>query len=135
MRQGDFSDAAAVGSGSLVNQVPVFFGTPTPVIPAPFIDPGGRVLLDRYPLPNADPALTGGYNFVENPLVDQPNHQLLARLDDIISEPEAAPPEPAQRIAAPETPRIDAGLLSDEAPPEALPSDRTQDASRRRQRP
>jgi hypothetical protein len=81
MRQGDFHSAGAVGSGPLVNQIPVFLGTPVPVIPSGMIDPGGQVLVDRYPLPNADPAVTGGYNFVENPLIDQPNRQLLARVD------------------------------------------------------
>jgi hypothetical protein len=85
MRQGDFSDPSSVGSGGLVNQVPVYFGTPLPVILPELVDPGGQVLLDRFPLPNADPAVTGGYNYVENPLIDQPNHQLLARLDWNIS--------------------------------------------------
>ncbi|MCG6926797.1 MAG: carboxypeptidase-like regulatory domain-containing protein [Acidobacteria bacterium] len=81
MRQGDFRNAAAVGSGAFVNTPPVFFGTPMPVVPPSLFDPGGQVLLDRFPLPNADPATTGGYNFVENLLVDQPNSQLMARLD------------------------------------------------------
>ena len=50
------------------------------------IDPGGQVLLNQYPMPNTTPAQSGGYNYVDNLLVDQPNRQLLARLDWNISD-------------------------------------------------
>jgi hypothetical protein len=81
MRGGDFRNAAGVGSGSYVNTTPHLGGVPTPVIPGDAIDPGGRVLLDRFPLPNADPAVSGGYNYLDTLVTSQPNHQLLARLD------------------------------------------------------
>ena len=83
MRNGDFRNAAAVGSGNFVNSVPNVGGG---VIPANLIDPGGQALINVYPLPNADPAQTGGYNYVDNILVDQNGWQGLARLDFNISD-------------------------------------------------
>jgi hypothetical protein len=85
MRQGDFTNAAGVGSGSYVNTTPILNGVPTPVIPQDMIDPGGQVLLGVFPLPNADPAVTGGYNYITDLVTSQPNHQLLTRLDWNIS--------------------------------------------------
>jgi hypothetical protein len=84
MRNGDFSAAPSVGSGSYVNTVPN--GFPGGVIPPGQIDPGGRALLNLFPQPNADPAVTGGWNYVDNLLVDQPNHQAIARVDFNISD-------------------------------------------------
>jgi hypothetical protein len=83
MRNGDFSNAAAVGSGGFVNTVPNF---PGGIVPGNLIDPGGQVLLNQLPQPNADPAVTGGWNYIDNLLVDQPNHQFLARVDFNISD-------------------------------------------------
>ena len=83
MRNGDFRNAAAVGSGSFVNTVPNVGGG---VIPANLIDPGGQVLLNVFPQPNANPAITGGYNYVDNILIDQNGWQGLARLDFNISD-------------------------------------------------
>ncbi len=85
MRNGDFSQAANLGlTGSYVNSVPS--GFPGGVIPAGQIDPGGRVLLNVFPQPNANPAVTGGYNYVDNLLVDQNGTQLLGRVDFNVSE-------------------------------------------------
>jgi len=84
MRNGDFRNAASVGTGGFVNTPPS--GFPGGVIPPGQIDRGGQVLLNQFPLPNADPATTGGYNYVDNLLVDQPNHQFLARVDFNISD-------------------------------------------------
>jgi hypothetical protein len=84
MRNGDFSQAASVGTGGFVNTVPS--GYPGGIIPANQIDRGGRVLLNTLPMPNIDPAVSGGYNYVDNLLVDQPNHQALARVDFNLSE-------------------------------------------------
>ena len=84
MRNGDFSNAAAVGSGSFVNTVPR--GFPGGIIPTSAMDPGGRTLLNVFPSPNADPAQTGGYNYVDNLLVDQPNKQFLTRIDFNLSD-------------------------------------------------
>ena len=83
MRNGDFSNPAAVGSGGFVN-TPVNF--PGGIVPGNLIDPGGQALLNLFPMPNADPAQTGGWNYVDNLLVDQPNHQFLARMDFNISD-------------------------------------------------
>ncbi len=54
--------------------------------------------------------------------------KLLARLDDLIAEPEAAPAEPVEHTAIEQADRIDASLLADEADPEDIP------AARRRER-
>jgi hypothetical protein len=83
MRAGDFSNAASVGSGGFVNKVPNF---PGGVVPGNLIDPGGQALLNTFPMPNIDPAQSGGWNYVDNLLVDQPNHQFLTRVDWNISD-------------------------------------------------
>src|SRR5438128_2215973 len=64
MRNGDFSGAAQVGSGGFVNTVPS--GFPGGIIPASQIDRGGRALLNTLPLPNVDPAVSGGFNYVDD---------------------------------------------------------------------
>jgi hypothetical protein len=85
MRNGDFGEAASLGlSGSWVNTVPN--GFPGGVIPPESWDPGGKVLLGLFPLPNADPLQTGGYNYVNNSLSDQNGWQGLARVDVSLSE-------------------------------------------------
>ena len=50
------------------------------------IDPGGQALVNQFPLPNASPSTTGGYNYVDNLLLDQNGWQGLARLDFNISD-------------------------------------------------
>ncbi len=75
MRAGNFANAAAVGSGSFVNTVPNF---PGGIVPANQIDPGGQALLNMFQQPNADPATTGGYNYVDNLVIDQNGWQGLA---------------------------------------------------------
>lgn len=85
MRNGDFSQAADLGlSGDDVNRAPDGFDGG--LIPPDLIDPGGRTLLNLYPQPNADPAQTGGFNYVDNLLLDQNGTQFLARLDFNVSE-------------------------------------------------
>src|SRR6185295_12349732 len=84
MRNGDFSNAGSVGSGGFVNTPPA--GYPNGVIPANQIDPGGKALLGTLPLPNIDPATSGGFNYADDLLIDQPNHQALARLDFNLSD-------------------------------------------------
>jgi hypothetical protein len=85
MRNGDFSQAASLGlSGAYVNTVPN--GFPGGIVPQEMWDPGGKVLLDLFPLPNADPLQTGGYNYVKNFLNDQNGWQALARVDVNLSE-------------------------------------------------
>jgi hypothetical protein len=84
MRNGDFSNAAQVGSGGFVNTPPG--GYPNGIIPASEIDRGGKALLNTLPLPNTDPNVSGGFNYADDLLVDQPNHQALARLDFNLSD-------------------------------------------------
>jgi hypothetical protein len=85
MRNGDFSQAANLGlSGSFINTVPA--GFPNGVIPSSQMDPGGRALLHLLPRPNADTGVTGGYNYVDNLLVDQNGWQFLNRVDANISD-------------------------------------------------
>jgi len=83
MRNGDFRNAASVGTGSFVNAVPSVGGG---VIPSNLIDPGGRAMLNLFPLPNANPGTTGGYNYVDNLLIDQNGWQGLARIDFNVSD-------------------------------------------------
>jgi hypothetical protein len=85
MRRGDFSQAADLGlTGRWVNTVPS--GFPGGVVPSDLWDLGGKALLDLFPRPNADPARTGGYNYVDNFLSDQNSWQALGRVDVSLSE-------------------------------------------------
>ncbi len=85
MRNGDFSNAAAVGTGSFVN-TGLNSNYPGNIVPGNLVDPGGRALLNTFPLPNASPSQTGGYNYVDNLLIDQNGWQGLARVDVNISD-------------------------------------------------
>jgi hypothetical protein len=85
MRNGDFSGVASLGlSGDDVTRPPDGFDNG--IIPASEIDPGGKALLNLYPMPNADPSSTGGFNYVDNLLVDQNGTQLATRVDLNFSE-------------------------------------------------
>ena len=55
-------------------------------IPANQIDPNGQALLSLLPRPNADPALTGGYNYVDSLELDQNMQQWLSRVDVNVSD-------------------------------------------------
>jgi hypothetical protein len=83
MKAGDFSGAPAIGIGGQVNKVP---NLPGGIVPPGMIDPGGQVLLNLYPSPNSDPSVTGGYNYVNNLLIDQNGWQGLARVDFNLSD-------------------------------------------------
>jgi hypothetical protein len=82
-RAGDFNNSAAVGTGSFVN-TPI--NLPGGIVPQSQIDPGGQALLNVFPSPNASPGTTGGYNYINNLLVDQNGWQGLARIDFNISD-------------------------------------------------
>jgi hypothetical protein len=83
MRKGDFSQAGSLGlTGAYVNTVP---RVPGGIVPQEMQDPGGAILLGLFPLPNADPSRTGGYNYVRNFLSDQNGWQALARVDADLS--------------------------------------------------
>ena len=56
--------------------------------------------------------------------------KLLARLDDLIAEPEAAPAEPVEHTAIEQADRIDTSLLADVADPEEIPSARRRERQR-----
>jgi hypothetical protein len=85
MRNGDFSGTLDLGlSGDDVNRPPDGFANG--ILPTGEIDPGGKALLNLYPMPNADPATTGGFNYVDNLLVDQNGTQLATRVDLNISD-------------------------------------------------
>jgi hypothetical protein len=59
---------------------------PGNIIPASQIDPNMKALLKNYPLPNADPDATGGYNYVDQLQFDQNNVQWMSRLDYSVSD-------------------------------------------------
>lgn len=100
MRNGDFSDTAylqrltgAFNANNLVcqpdaatGQLPNYCIGAGRIAPSA-IDPGGRVLINALPLPNANPASnTNGYNYVERIIFDQNNTQGQYRVDYSISE-------------------------------------------------
>ncbi len=88
MRKGDFSDTAYASTllPSIVS-TPVCQGEladyclSTGVIKPSAIDPGGNVLMNVYPLPNATPSATGGYNYLSDIVNPQPRVQQLIKLD------------------------------------------------------
>ncbi len=89
MRSGDFSDLAYMKSlgGGQVSTPPKGAGIAGGIVPASMADPGGQVLLNLLPLPNVDPAGSGGgFNYVKALTLDQPMHQLNARVDYNISD-------------------------------------------------
>jgi hypothetical protein len=85
MRQGDFSDTGSItGLGNFyVNAVPTNLVNGR--IPAGQINRDGQRLIDLFPLPNANPAITDGYNYVQNVPLDQNMHQWLTRFDINVS--------------------------------------------------
>lgn len=89
MRQGNFSAAAiaALGPSGRVpgNPVPVT-AYPGGIIPKSDFDKGGAAMMNLYPLPNADPVQTGGYNYVKKLDFNQNSYQWLSRIDYSISD-------------------------------------------------
>ncbi len=94
MRKGDFSNTAYMNSlvGSIIN-TPVCQASPLPSycesqgkVSAGSIDPGGSVLMNLYPAANADPATSGGYNYLTDIVNPQPRAQGLAKIDFNISD-------------------------------------------------
>jgi hypothetical protein len=97
MRNGDFSDTNYLLqlSGGGVGYTTLPNGTKVPrqpfpqnggFVPASEIDPNGQVLLNLLPLPNIDPAIANGYNYVQNVAFSQNNHQALGRVDYSVSD-------------------------------------------------
>ena len=86
MLNGDFSNTSQFSglSNSFVSTVPSNLVNGR--IPANQIDPNGQALLRLLPRPNADPAQTGGYNYVDSVELDQNMHQWLTRVDVNVSD-------------------------------------------------
>jgi hypothetical protein len=91
MRAGDFSQtsinalnpASGVGGGIKPINATLFAGG---IIPASQIDLGGRAMMNLLPMPNADPFITGGFNFVKQEPFSQNGWQMVHRLDYSISD-------------------------------------------------
>ena len=90
MRAGNFSQASLDAFqppkgtiGSAINTAPNF---PGGIVPKDQISPIGQKLINLYPLPNANPATNGGFNFVQVSTKPQNAYQLRTRLDWAISE-------------------------------------------------
>ncbi len=85
MREGDFNDLASTQrlGNSYVNTLPGNLVNGR--VPAGQIDRNGQRLMNLFPLPNADPAVTDGYNYVQNVPLNQNMHQWLSRFDVNVS--------------------------------------------------
>ncbi len=89
---GNFSPAevakegAITASGGPPGQIldPVKY--PGGIIPQSLIDPNMQALMKLYPAPNANPNVTGGYNYVQAETFNQNNIQSLSRVDYSISD-------------------------------------------------
>ncbi|HEY6990497.1 MAG TPA: carboxypeptidase regulatory-like domain-containing protein, partial [Bryobacteraceae bacterium] len=91
MRNGDFSagELAKLGritASGAAPQVPSSTLFPGGIIPTSQIDKSGQALMNLFPLPNADPNATGGYNFVKQVVFDQNSWQWASRVDYNISD-------------------------------------------------
>jgi hypothetical protein len=89
MLGGDFSPAEVAKEGNITasggppGQVTKF---PGGIIPPSQLDPNMQALMKLYPTPNADPNVTGGYNYVQAETFNQNNVQWMSRVDYNISD-------------------------------------------------
>ena len=90
MRQGDYSPAsiASLGAAQFVGGGVKTLNNSYPggIIPASQFDRGGAAMLNLLPMPNADPNVSGGYNFFEQAPYTQNGWQLVNRVDYSISD-------------------------------------------------
>ncbi len=94
MIQGNFSPAetAKLGNITASGAAPQQINArnlalyPGGMIPASAIDKNMQALMKLYPQPNSDPNATGGYNWTDDLLFNQNNHQWLTRVDFNISD-------------------------------------------------
>jgi hypothetical protein len=89
MRNGDFSPASIAALGANAPGSPGQITDPKfpgGIIPKSSFDPGGLALINLYPKANANPAQTGGSNYVNNLLLNQNSYQWLTRVDYSISD-------------------------------------------------
>ena len=95
MRTGDFSPAELAKEGGSNNKIanggPVGIPSPTILdaqghILSNLIDPNMQALMNLYPLPNANPDATGGFNYVQAEVFNQNNRQFTTRVDYNVSD-------------------------------------------------
>jgi hypothetical protein len=94
MIQGDFSPAEVAKLGNIVasGAAPRQINDrnlalyPGGKIPASAIDPNMQALMKLYPAPNTDPNSNGGYNWTDDLIFNQNNHQWMSRVDYNISD-------------------------------------------------
>lgn len=93
MRTGDFSDTGYISSLSdyAVNTNPCVkepgdCSSTAGIINPGLIDPGGKILLNAIPLPNADPTKNGGYNYVTDLVTSDPRNQENLKIDYALNE-------------------------------------------------
>ena len=89
-RTGNFSPAEVAKEGNVNASgrapTPVLFSNGSYQMPASQIDPNMQKLMNLYPLPNANPNATGGYNYVQSEIFNQNNIQWVSRVDLSISD-------------------------------------------------
>lgn len=91
MRNGDFTPAelATLGTKTASGTSAAAVNTslyPGGTIPSSAISPIGQGMMNLYPLPNANPNATGGYNYVADVAFNQNSWQWLSRVDYNISD-------------------------------------------------
>jgi len=86
-RSGDFSQANMYGPlQSNLGAIPTGTNIVNGVIPASTIDPGAKILLNTYPVPNANPLTNNGFNYKSALLSQQNSWQSLSRIDYSVSD-------------------------------------------------
>ncbi len=89
---GNFSPAEVAKEGNITasggppGQIKNVASYPGGIIPASLIDKNMQNLMKLYPQPNADPNVTGGYNYVQAENFNQNNIQWMSRVDYSISD-------------------------------------------------
>ncbi|HYK87779.1 MAG TPA: TonB-dependent receptor, partial [Acidobacteriota bacterium] len=96
MRKGDFSElkgGAYPLSGYDTNSLPgtsingtPFYDSNGVILNQSLMDPGGKAMMNMYPLPNKNPATNNGYNYISQLIVPQNRNQQLVRIDYSISD-------------------------------------------------
>jgi hypothetical protein len=92
MRNGDFSPAEVAKEGNITasggppGQIKDLVKYPGGIIPANAIDKNMQALMNLFPLPNANPNATGGYNYVQAQTFNQNNTQWMSRVDYSITD-------------------------------------------------
>ncbi len=89
MRAGNFTNVNALAKAGIVGSQPcpdsgwqeMWWCSSAGMLNTSSFDNGGKVLANLYHLPNADPTLTGGYNYVTDIVNQQPRAQQLVKLD------------------------------------------------------